>query len=83
MHLEGVDIRDLQDWLGHENITSTNRYTRTDYKKQVMTGNAVTKIFEKQEQKGDSNQSEHQKYEDAKKFVLDKIAQKKNIHMPV
>lgn len=46
LHLEGVDIRDLQDWLGHQNITSTNRYTRSDYKKQVETGKAVTKIFD-------------------------------------
>ncbi len=37
LHLSGVDIRDLQDWLGHENITSTNRYTRSDYKKQLQT----------------------------------------------
>lgn len=37
LHLQGVDIRDLQDWLGHENISSTNRYTRSDYKKQVET----------------------------------------------
>ena len=29
LHLEGVDIRDLQDWLGNQNITSTNRYTRS------------------------------------------------------
>lgn len=46
LHLEGVDIRDLQDWLGHQNISSTNRYTRSDYKKQVATGNTVAKIFE-------------------------------------
>ncbi len=37
LHLEGVDIRDLQDWLGHESISSTNIYTRSDYKKQVQT----------------------------------------------
>lgn len=37
LHMEGVDIRDLQDWLGHENISSTNIYTRSDYKKQVRT----------------------------------------------
>ncbi|MCI8397663.1 MAG: tyrosine-type recombinase/integrase [Clostridia bacterium] len=37
LHLENVDVRDLQDWLGHESITSTNRYTRSDYKKQVTT----------------------------------------------
>lgn len=47
LHLNGTDIRDIQDWLGHENITSTNRYTRSDYKKQVATGKVVEKIFEK------------------------------------
>ncbi len=46
LHLQGVDIRDLQDWLGHESISSTNRYTRSDYKKQVATANVVEKIFE-------------------------------------
>lgn len=29
LHLEGVDIRDIRDWLGHENISSTNIYTRS------------------------------------------------------
>lgn len=37
LHLEGVDIRDLQDWLGHESISSTNRYARSDYRKQIIT----------------------------------------------
>ena len=46
LHLQGVDIRDLQDWLGHQNISSTNRYTRSDYKKQVSTANIVAQIFE-------------------------------------
>ena len=45
LHIAGVDIRDLQDWLGHENITSTNRYTRSDYKKQVQTSKVVAQIF--------------------------------------
>lgn len=45
LHLEGVDIRDIQDWLGHEGISSTNIYTRGDYKKQVQTGNVVMKLF--------------------------------------
>lgn len=47
LHMEGVDIRDLQDWLGHESITSTNRYTRSDFQKQVATANTVSKIFQK------------------------------------
>lgn len=46
LHLEGVDIRDLQDWLGHQSISSTNRYTRSDYQKQLETGRAMKKIFE-------------------------------------
>lgn len=46
LHLNGTDIRDIQDWLGHENITSTNRYTRSDFKKQVATGKVVEKIFD-------------------------------------
>lgn len=46
LHLNGTDIRDIQDWLGHENISSTNRYTRSDFKKQVSTGRVVEKIFD-------------------------------------
>lgn len=47
LHLNGTDIRDLQDWLGHESITSTNRYTRSDYRKQVITGKTVEEMFSK------------------------------------
>ena len=45
LYLGGVDIRNLQDWLGNQNISFTNRYTRSDYKKQVATANVVAKIF--------------------------------------
>lgn len=45
LHIAGVDIRDLQDWLGHESITSTNRYARSDYKKQIATSKVVLDIF--------------------------------------
>lgn len=47
LHMEGVDIRDLQDWLGHQSITSTNRYTRSDYQRQLETGKAIERIFGK------------------------------------
>ena len=70
LHLEGVDIRDLQDWLGHQNISSTNRYTRSDYKKQVATANVVAKIF------GDFNIDMESKK--TKRFIV----KKKNIHTP-
>lgn len=49
LHMEGVDIRDLQDWLGHQSVSSTNRYTRSDYQKQLETGKAIEKIFGNQE----------------------------------
>lgn len=65
MHLEGVDIRDIQDWLGHENISSTNIYTRGDYQKQVQTGKIVMQLFGSNEK--------------IKKQV--KYEQKKNIHI--
>lgn len=47
LHMEGVDIRDLQDWLGHQSIASTNRYTRSDYQRQLETGKAIERIFGK------------------------------------
>lgn len=43
--MEGVDIRDLQDWLGHQSVASTNRYTRSDYQRQLETGRTIEKIF--------------------------------------
>lgn len=55
LHLKGVDIRDLQDWLGHESVTSTNRYTRSDYKKQVATGGTVLQIFDKKDNLNEDN----------------------------
>ena len=48
LHMEGVDIRDLQDWLGHQSIASTNRYTRSDYQRQLETGKAIERIFGKE-----------------------------------
>lgn len=45
LHMEGVDIRDLQDWLGHQSVASTNRYTRSDYQRQLETGRTIEKIF--------------------------------------
>lgn len=71
LHLEGIDIRDLQDWLGHESITSTNRYTRSDYKKQVATGNTVTEMFD--------NTNISEKNKEIKRYVI----KKKNIHMAI
>lgn len=47
LHLNGVDIRNIQDWLGHENISSTNRYTRSDFRKQLATGQVVEKLLNK------------------------------------
>ena len=56
LHIAGVDIRDLQDWLGHESITSTNRYARSDYKKQVSTSEVVLNIFANKNSSTDSTQ---------------------------
>ena len=72
LHLKGVDIRDLQDWLGHESVTSTNRYTRSDYKKQVATGGTVLQIFDKKD-----NLTKNKKTINQKRFVV----KKKNIHI--
>ena len=71
LHLQGVDIKDLQDWLGHENISSTNRYTRSDYKKQVATGKVVKKIF--------AENNTTTKKTTPKRFIV----KKKNTHIAV
>ncbi|MBS6251768.1 MAG: site-specific integrase [Clostridium sp.] len=68
LHLKGVDIRDLQDWLGHESVTSTNRYTRSDYKKQVATGGTVLQIFDKKDNFNENNK----KNINVKKFIVKK-----------
>lgn len=70
LHLEGVDIRDLQDWLGHQNISSTNRYTRSDYKKQMATAKVVQKMF---------SDIEDNKKERPKRYIV----KKKNTHIAV
>lgn len=70
LHLEGVDIRDLQDWLGHENISSTNRYTRSDYKKQMATAKVVEKIF---------SDTDENKKASPKRYIV----KKKNTHIAV
>ena len=57
LHLEGVDIRDLQDWLGHESISSTNRYTRSDFQKQISTGKTVRKMFEENNDNQSTNKT--------------------------
>ena len=67
LHLKGVDIRDLQDWLGHESVTSTNRYTRSDYKKQVATGGTVLQVFDKKD-----NLTKNKKTINQKRFVVKK-----------
>ena len=67
LHLEGVDIRNLQDWLGHENITSTNVYTRSDYQKQIQTSKVIEKILGNKKNYG------------TKRY----ISKKKNIHIAV
>lgn len=73
LHMAGVDIRDLQDWLGHQNITSTNRYTRSDFKKQVSTGKVVLEIFE------DTTVNEKDENDKPKRFIV----KKKKVHIAV
>lgn len=69
LHLAGVDIRDIQDWLGHESVSSTNIYTRGDYKKQVQTGKVVAQLFRNFNGLEDKEQ--------------EKEGKKKNIHIAV
>ena len=83
LHLEGVDIRDLQDWLGHQNISSTNRYTRSDYKKQVATGNVVSKLFGTPMSTNNENKLVEEIPNIENKNTKRFICKKKSIHNPI
>lgn len=41
---------DVDTTTGPQSVSSTNRYTRSDYQKQLETGKAVEKIFGNQEE---------------------------------
>lgn len=45
-HSNGTDIKNLQDWLGHCNISSTNIYTHSEH---VSTGNIINSIFNEEQ----------------------------------
>ena len=89
LHLAGTDIRDLQDWLGYESITSTNRYTRSDFQKQIITGKTVKMMFEKEQNKSNDKTKRYivkkrilmlqHKYSDLLDFLLDNF-NKNTIH---
>lgn len=52
LYANGVNIKDIQEWLGHSDISTTlNIYTHLNYKNKVASANAIASILPKPKEK--------------------------------
>lgn len=51
LFLHGVSLKEIQEWLGHSNISTTaNIYTHMDYNQKISSANAIIGILDKEKE---------------------------------
>ena len=46
LYANGVSLKEIQEWLGHSNISTTsNIYTHLDFNSKVSSANAILRVF--------------------------------------
>jgi len=51
LFLHGVSLKEIQEWLGHSNISATaNIYTHMDFNKKISSANAIIGLLGKEKE---------------------------------